>query len=140
MPSLLEMFTNAFKPVLSAFQSRTIPKETTTQEPPTKKYRTDSKNFEAETPLHSTADNGVEASQGTRTYYTDYYELRDGKYILGASKMMTAFDHSPTILIFTKFRNFTAPCLEEVYENNVFRVIKEHRNNDLKGVVYLYRY
>ena len=88
MPSVLEMFTNALKTVSRAFQSRTIPKVRRTQEPPKKKHRTDSKNFEAETPFHSTADNGVEASQ------TYHYELRDGKYILGASKMTTAFDHS----------------------------------------------
>ena len=76
----------------------------TTQSSYQESYHHDcSKNFEAETPLpplHSTTDNGVEA----KTYY---YELRDDKYILGASKMTTTFDHSPTILIFTNFRNFT---------------------------------
>ena len=77
-------------------------------------------------------------------YYYYYYYIKKGnnnnnnnnKYcIFGAKKMTTEFDHKPSILLLTNFRNFSKPSLEDVHESNALKVYYEHKGK-LKGVVF----
>ena len=49
--------------------------------------------------------------------------------------MTTKFDHKPSLLLFTNFRNFSKPSIEDVYEHNALQVSYEHKGK-LKGVVF----
>ena len=83
-------------------------------------------------------DNLTKVAKNVCAYY--YYNIEEGnnynnKYIFGAKKMTTKFDHKPSILLLTNFRNFSKPSLEDVYESNALKVYYEHKGK-LKGVVF----